>query len=150
MWQATTPSEANMTVIDAAQWPSRDDSGGHDMPSPFLAERLKTLRAEAGWSQTELAEKIDSDGRQVSRYENGRITPSLEALVRIAETFNVSVDYLVIEDAHRRPLHSAENILGDKLADLATLEPDDQAAMLKVLDALVMKHKLQALTGGAS
>ncbi len=136
-----------MTVIDAAQWPSRDDPGGHDMPSPFLAERLKTLRAEAGWSQSELAEKIDSDGRQVSRYENGRITPSLEALVRIAETFNVSVDYLVVADAHRRPLHSAENLLGDKLADL---DPDDQAAMLKVLDALVMKHKLQALTGGAS
>jgi transcriptional regulator with XRE-family HTH domain len=139
-----------VTVIDAAEWPPRDDPGGHEVPSPFIAERLKTLRTEAGWSQTELAERIGSDGRQVSRYENGRITPSLEALVRIAETFNVSVDYLVIEDAHRRPLHSAQNILGDKLADLATLEPDDQAAMLKVLDALVMKHKLQALTGGAS
>jgi len=120
------------------------------MPSPFLAERLKALRAEAGWSQAELAEKIDSDGRQVSRYENGRITPSLEALVRIAETFNVSIDYLVITTAHRRPLHSAQNLLGDRLADLATLDPDDQHAMLKVLDALVMKHKLQTLTGNAS
>ena len=59
-------------------------------------------------------------------------------------------DYLVIADAHRRPLHSAEHILGDKLADLTALDPDDQAAMLKVLNALVMKHKLQALTGGAS
>jgi transcriptional regulator with XRE-family HTH domain len=139
-----------VTVIDAAEWPPRDDPGGHEVPSPFIAERLKTLRTEAGWSQTELAERIGSDGRQVSRYENGRITPSLEALVRIAETFNVSVDYLVVPDAPRRPLHSPENLLGDKLADLATLEPDDQAAMLKVLDALVMKHKLQALTGGAS
>jgi transcriptional regulator with XRE-family HTH domain len=95
------------------------------------------------------AAKIDSDGRQVSRYENGRITPSLEALVRIAETFNVSVDHLVVDDAPRRPLHSPHNALADKLADLATLDPDDQAALLKVLDALVMKHKLQALTGGA-
>lgn len=60
---------------------------------------------------------------------------------------NVSVDYLVVADAHRRPLNSAQNLLGD---DLAALDPDDQAAMLKVLDALVMKHKLQALTGGAS
>ena len=119
------------------------------MPSPFIAERLKTLRTEAGWSQSELADKIDSDGRQVSRYENGRITPSLEALVRIAETFNVSVDYLVVTDAPRRPLHSPENLLGDKLADLATLD-DDQAALLKVLDALVTKTKLRAPTGGAS
>ena len=120
------------------------------MPSPFIAERLKTLRTEAGWSQAELADKIGSDGRQVSRYENGRITPSLEALVRIAETFNVSVDYLVVPDAGRRPLHSPENLLGDKLADLATLDDDDQAALLKVLDALVTKTKLRALTGGAS
>jgi transcriptional regulator with XRE-family HTH domain len=120
------------------------------MPSPFLAERLKTLRTEAGWSQAELADKIDSGGRQVSRHESGRITPSLEALVRIAETFNVSVDYLVIETAARRPLHAPENILGDQLADLATLDPGDQAAMLKVLDALVTKTKLRALTGGAS
>lgn len=124
-----------MTVIDAAQWPPHADCGGHPMPSPFIAERLKTLRAEAGWSQTELADKIGSDGPQVSRYENGRITPSLEALVRIAETFNVSIDYLVIADAHRRPLHSAQNILGDKLA---ALDHDDQAAMLKVLHALIM------------
>jgi hypothetical protein len=48
--------------------------------------------------------------------------PRLEALVRIAETFNVSVDYLVVADAHRRPLHSAQNLLGDKLADLASRE----------------------------
>jgi transcriptional regulator with XRE-family HTH domain len=111
----------------------------HVMPSPFLADRLKALRTEAGWSQAELAEKIDSDGRQVSRYENGRITPSLEALVRIAETFNVSVDYLVIPDADRRPLHSPQHALADKLADLATLDDDDQAAMLKILDALVTR-----------
>ena len=31
------------------------------MPSPFHGERLKALRTEAGWSQAELAEKIDSD-----------------------------------------------------------------------------------------
>jgi hypothetical protein len=47
-------------------------------------------------------------------------------------------------------LHSAQNLLGDELVDLATHEPDGQAAMLKVLDTLVMKRKLQALTGEAS
>ncbi len=41
------------------------------MPSPFLPGRLRELRAEQGLSQAELAEKIGSDARQVSRYENG-------------------------------------------------------------------------------
>lgn len=139
-----------MTVIDAAEWPSRDEHGGHPVPSPFLAERLRELRVEAGWSQAELADKIGSDGRQVSRYENGRITPSLEALVRIAQTFNVSLDYLVVPDAPRRPLHGPDDFIADKLGDIATLDDDDQAALLKVLDALVTKTKLRALTGGAS
>lgn len=117
------------------------------MPSPFIGERLRTLRTEAGWSQAELAQRIDSDARQVSRYENGRITPSLEALVRIGQTFNVSLDHLVVPDAPRRPLHAPQNALGDKLADLATLDPGDQDAVLKILDALVTKTKLRAITG---
>jgi transcriptional regulator with XRE-family HTH domain len=122
------------------------------MPSPFLAERLKQLRTQAGWSQAELAEKIESDGRQVSRYENGKITPSLEALVRIAETFNITIDYLVIPDATPRPLHPADHGLTDRLADLTHLTNDDRHILLGVIDALTTKAKLRLLTreSGAS
>lgn len=139
-----------MTAIHAAQWPSRDDHGGHDMPSSFQPQRLRELRTQAGWSQADLAAKIDSDARQVSHYEGGKVAPSLEAIVRIAGTFNVAVDYLVIPDAPRRPLHAPENALGDQFAAFATLAPDDQAVLLKVLDALVTKTKLRVLTAGAS
>jgi len=97
-----------------------------------------------------LADKISSDARQVSRYETGRITPSLEGLIKIAEIFNTSVDYLVITDAPRRPLHSPENAISAQLADITELEPDDQAALLKVLDALVTKTRLRALTNNIS
>ena len=45
-------------------------------------------------SQADLADAIGSDARKVSRYENGRITPSLDALARIAETLDVSMEYL--------------------------------------------------------
>lgn len=120
------------------------------MPSPFLAERLKQLRTQAGWSQAELAEKIESDGRQVSRYEKGKITPSLEALVRIAETFNITIDYLVIPDATPRPLHPGDHGLTDRLADLAHLTDDDRHILLGVIDALTTKAKLRLLTGGGA
>lgn len=139
-----------MTVTDAAQWASRDVPGGQPVPSAFHPDRLKALRTEHGWSQAELAERIDSDARQVSRYENGKVAPGLEAVIRISETFNVSVDYLVIEDAARRPLHAPENALADQLADFAQLDPDDQGALLKILDALITKTRLRAITGGIS
>jgi len=70
--------------------------------------RLKTLRTEAGWSQAELAEKIDSDARQVSRYENNKVAPGLEAVIRMAQVFNVTVDYLLVDDAERRPSRSQQ------------------------------------------
>lgn len=122
------------------------------MPSAFQPDRLRELRTEAGWSQAELAERIDSDGRQVSRYEGGKVAPDLDAVVRIAEVFNVSVDYLVIPDATRRPLHQPDPIADEfsaRLPDLATLDSTDRAAVLKVLDAFVTKSKLRAITGGA-
>lgn len=119
------------------------------MPSPFHGDRLKTLRTERGWSQADLAEKIGSDARQVSRYENGRVAPSLDVLAKIADTLDISLDYLVIDTAPRRPLHAPENALADQLADFATLDPDDQTALLKILDALITKTKLRAITGGA-
>ena len=139
-----------MAVISAAQWVSRDDHGGHHMPSPFIPGRLRELRAEQGLSQAELADKIGSDARQVSRYVNGRIAPSLEAVVRIAETFNVSIDYLVIPDAPRRPLHAPGNALDARLADLSQLTDDERATITNVIDAITTKAKLRLIIGGAS
>lgn len=139
-----------MTVIDAAQWALPHPSGGHLMPSPFHGDRLKALRTEAGWSQAELAAKIDSDARQVSRYENSKVAPGLEAVIRIAQVFNVTVDYLVIESAPRRPLNAPSTIVDARLADLDQLTDDERATIANVIDALVTKAKLRLLTSGAS
>ncbi|HUY49677.1 MAG TPA: helix-turn-helix transcriptional regulator [Streptosporangiaceae bacterium] len=139
-----------MNVISAAQWASRGDHGGHDMPSPFIPGRLRELRAEAGLSQAELASKLGSDARQVSRYENGKVAPSLEAAVRIAETFNITLDYLLIPDAPRRPLRSPGGPIDAKLADLAHLTDDERATILAVIDAITTKARLRLITGNAS
>lgn len=118
-------------------------------PVMSLRDRVHELRKERGWSQAELANKIGADAGQISRYENGRITPSADAIVRLAEVFDVTTDYLLIEDAPRRPLRAPEDVLGDNLAGIATLNDDDKAALLNVLDALITKTKLRAITGGA-
>jgi transcriptional regulator with XRE-family HTH domain len=115
-----------------------------------LGERIKELRKEAGWSQGELADKVSTDARQISRYENARITPSLDALVRIAEALNVSVDHLVFDDVPRRPLRGPENILGDRLAAIAELSDDDRHSLLNVIDGLVTKSRIKAIAATSS
>ena len=115
-----------------------------------LADRVKQLRNEHGWSQGELAEQVGADPAQISRYENGRITPSADALVRLAETFDVSCDYLLLDDVPRRPFRSPEDGLGERLAGLNELCDHDRELVLSFIDALVTKTRLKALAGGVS
>lgn len=113
-----------------------------------LGERIKTLRTEHGWSQGELAEKVGTDARQISRYENSRITPSVDVLCRIAEALDVSLDHLVFEDIPRRPLHTAaDEALGDRLAGIAELDTPERDILTGVIDALLTKTRLRVITG---
>lgn len=110
-----------------------------------LGERIKLLRKEKGWSQDELVKQIGADARQISRYETGKITPSAEALVKFAEVFDVSIDYLLVEDAPRRPLRLDDAGLLERLQDIHTLSEEDRSSLLHILDALLAKHKMKSL-----
>lgn len=138
-----------MTVINPREWASTTPPEGHDMPSPFHGDRLKALRTERGWSQAELAEKIGSDARQVSRYENGRVAPSLDVLARIGEVLDVTVDHLLYEAAERRPLTRPTSQLDARLTDLDQLTDDERTTITNVIDALITKAKVRALTNTA-
>lgn len=60
----------------------------------MFGERLKELREDFNLTQDQLAEKIGINRSTISAYENNAISPTLEILVKLADTFNVSIDYL--------------------------------------------------------
>ena len=61
-----------------------------------LGGRISKLRAERGWSQSELARRTGLSSRSViSYYELGERFPSYETLVRMADVFGVTTDYLL-------------------------------------------------------
>ena len=126
------------------QWGWHDDHES-DQPMP-LSDRIRQLRKEHGWSQAELGAKIGTDPGRISRYEAGRITPSADALVRLAQTFNISLDHLLIDDIPRRALHAPEHILGDRAAAITELDDHDRAALLDVIDAYVTRNRLRTIT----
>lgn len=64
----------------------------------MLNERIRSLRLSKGWSQVELAKKLDVTKQSVSNWENDNIQPSVEMLVKIADAFNVSTDVLLSRD----------------------------------------------------
>ena len=57
-------------------------------------ERLKQLRQQEGLTQRELAKSIEVGRTTISEYESGKIVPKHEGLLKLANYFNVSVDYL--------------------------------------------------------
>jgi transcriptional regulator with XRE-family HTH domain len=146
--QATSAGTHPEGVAVIAQWASRrDQEGAATVP---IGDRIRQLRKERKWSQGDLATAVGGDAGQISRYENGHIAPSADAIVRLAEALDVSCDYLLLDDAPRRPLHAAENTLGDRLSAVAELSEDDLASLRNVIDGLVAKSRLKALAGGIS
>lgn len=61
----------------------------------MVGERIKSLRTEKNLSQESLAQGIKSNQKQISKWERGQIEPNIDALTRLADYFEVSVDYLI-------------------------------------------------------
>jgi putative transcriptional regulator len=57
-----------------------------------LKNRLKALRAERGWSQAELAERLDVSRQSVNAIETDKYDPSLPLAFKIARLFNQSIE----------------------------------------------------------
>ena len=64
----------------------------------MLSERIKELRLAMNYSQVELASKLSVTKQTVSNWENDNIQPSIEVLVKLANFFGVTTDYLLGRD----------------------------------------------------
>lgn len=60
-----------------------------------MLENIKKLRLKDKISQQELGDIVGVSQQSINKYENHNVEPGLETLVKIAEYFNVSVDFLI-------------------------------------------------------
>lgn len=61
----------------------------------LFGERLRKLRVKSGFSQQALSSELGISKAAMCYYENGQRVPDIDVLVRIADYFNVSADYLI-------------------------------------------------------
>ena len=65
--------------------------------------RLRELRVSAGMNQTDIAELLNMQQNQYSRYERGERELPMHLFVALAEHYNVSIDYMVgLSDTRER------------------------------------------------
>ena len=82
----------------------------------MTSERIKALREARGWTQAELARRLNITRNGVNSWEQGLSMPSPACLVDLAKLFSVSTDYLLGVECLE-----AVNVTGLKEEDIALL-----------------------------
>ena len=63
-----------------------------------MRNRVRELRAERGWSQTELGERLGVSRQTINAIENERYDPSLPLAFLISKAFGLPIEQLFFED----------------------------------------------------
>jgi transcriptional regulator with XRE-family HTH domain len=113
----------------------------NDMRKDF-GQRIKQLRKQRNWTQKELALKIDVRFPQLNKYESGLHTPPMEKLVRIAEVFDTTIDFLLTGDrSEQKPMHNLR--LLERFQAIQDFSAEDQETVIKLIDAMIVKNKVE-------
>ena len=94
--------------------------------------RIKDLREDRDLRQTDVAEATGIDQRTLSNYETGKTNPDSFALIRLADFFDVSIDYLLgrtnlrkdTADDVLQELQAARSMLDDAMGALRRMGSD--------------------------
>lgn len=112
-----------------------------------LHDKIRRLRQEHQWTQAELGDRINVHQKQVSAYERGVTVPSTDILIKIAEAFDVTLDYLAFDRASS--VDGTKNIQDRELLRrfeaVDALSEKDRNLAKEILDLLVLKNRFQEL-----
>ncbi|MBE7085092.1 MAG: helix-turn-helix transcriptional regulator [Clostridiales bacterium] len=80
-----------------------------------IAQNLVCYRKMAGFTQAELAEKINYSDKSVSKWEQGNGVPDVYVLIQLAQIYNVTLDELIGEDATKKVQEQKKRRLASRI-----------------------------------
>jgi len=114
-----------------------------------LGTNVKRLRKERGWSQTELAEKVGVHLNHINRIETGKYMPVLDTVVKLADLFEVSIDYLVNDASGKTEVIRLEDQgFAEKMRLLNSLDEEDRMMIVRSIENALAKQKMIELVKG--
>jgi transcriptional regulator with XRE-family HTH domain len=99
-------------------------------------KRLTELRKANKLSQEELAKSIGVHTNILGRYERDEVKPSIDVVIKIAEVFNVSIDYLV-----GKIDNELDKDIINKVMTIQKLPDTDKQHIMFTLDAMLRDAK---------
>ena len=123
----------------------------------ILADKIIELRKKSGWSQEDLAEKMDVSRQSISKWESAQSVPDMGRIVRLSELFGVSTDYLLKDNIEFE--EPAEDVYSD--SPLRTVTMEEASGFLRMREhnaprialgvmLCILSPVLLILLGGAS
>ena len=101
-----------------------------------LADNMMLLRKKKGISQAELGKMTGTSGDVIGRYERGDISPSIEAVAKIADALEVSVDYLIGKTKMELDKDTMR-----RFEDISALSPENKNFVLNMIDMALRDFK---------
>lgn len=102
-----------------------------------MLHRLKQLRKESSISQQKLAAQLNISQQSINKYENHDVEPDLALLMKMADYFHTTVDYLIgYSDIPARPLPAAEALSREEsalISDYRSLSDDERRSILLII-----------------
>jgi transcriptional regulator with XRE-family HTH domain len=109
-----------------------------------LGEKIKQARKAKKLTQVELADIAGVNSNHLSRLERGVFQPSVDVLRSLAAALELSVDFLLSkEDEGATEVHLADKNVAERIRLIDQLEPEDKAALLRVIDSMLSKEKMK-------
>lgn len=111
--------------------------------------RIKELRKERGLTLKSIAEALNTSHQVVSRYELERTQPDFATLIKIADFFGVTIDYLLGRTHEPTPTHKESGkftvITPKTSTDGLTLEKDEKALIITLRRSNKGKEFIRAM-----
>lgn len=73
----------------------------------ILADKIIQERKKNGWSQEELADKLEVTRQSVSKWESAQSVPDLQRILQMSQLFGVSTDYLLKDEIEEKEMTSS-------------------------------------------
>lgn len=108
-----------------------------------FGNKLKECRNEKGFSQTELAKRIDTYHSIIGKYERDEVKPTIDVVKRLANVLETTVGYLLGETEDRELLKDPAML--KRLNDITKFSNDDKNHILYTLDAMINNVKLKSI-----
>ncbi len=106
----------------------------------ILADKIINERKKNGWSQEELADMLGVSRQSVSKWESAQSIPDLQKILKMAEVFNVSTDYLLkeeMEPASNEPISYNEH--PDTFSSLRRVSMEEASEYIALRKAVLPK-----------